>query len=245
MLAGHQREHPVDGELGRVTQVLVEAEREPGAVDPRGRPLEREVAADVERDLRRDRRLDRRTRDLAVPLTRMTIAGREERAVDRDRNEERRPADELLAVDVAAGGPRRACRVSTWLSWRHPEHPEKGRELDRASERPPNAAVELPPNHVPARKRGSPVRGLNLVDPHHERLACAGAADLDRPGERMALVLGLVARREPLRHGHVPTGVRGREAHRVPGVDRQHRLEVAGEVAVEDTGVQSQLVDGH
>ena len=71
--------------------------------DPRDRPPERQVVAHVERHLRASI-----GHSIAVPHTSpspcsgVTVAGREERAVDRDRQVQRRPGDELLAVDVPA-----------------------------------------------------------------------------------------------------------------------------------------------
>ena len=141
----------------RVAEVLVEAERQPGAVDAGDRPLEREVVAHVERDLRLDRRLDRRPRDLTVALGGVAVTAGEERAVDRDRQVERRPGDELLAVDVAAAAPRRGRRVDARLGRRHPEHAEERRQADRAAgclaRRPPSSSQSsrwpAPPNVTP------------------------------------------------------------------------------------------------
>src|SRR5581483_5880224 len=99
VLAAHERAHPVHGLAGREPEVLVEAEREPRAVDPRAGPFERQVD-EVERQLCARRALDRGAGDLAVALRGVTVAGGEERALDGDRQVERRAGDELLAVDV-------------------------------------------------------------------------------------------------------------------------------------------------
>ena len=200
VLALEQVQHPVDGDPRRPAEVLVEAEREPGAVDPRDRPLERQVVAHVERDLRLDRRLDRRARDLAVALRRVPVAGGEERAVDRDRQEERRAGDELLAVDVPAAAPRRPRRVDARLGRRHPEHAEERRQphgrARRAARCRPSSSqssgAPSPPNVTPHEP------GDDVVDAHDERLPGPRAAHLDRPGERVAGVELRVARRERL-----------------------------------------------
>ena len=65
------------------------------------------------------RALDRRAAHLAVALRRMPVARREERAVDRDRQVQRRARDELLAVDVAALRARRDRRVHAVPDRRH------------------------------------------------------------------------------------------------------------------------------
>jgi hypothetical protein len=86
---------------------------------------------------------------------------------------------------------------------------------------------------------------VDLVDADRERVAGARASDLDRPRERVARVELLVARLEALARCEIPAGVRNREAHRVAGLDGQHGLEVAREVAVERPPLERQLVDGH
>ena len=83
--------------------------------------------------------------DLAVALPRVAVAGREERAVDGDRQEERRAGDELGAVDVPALRPRRRGRVTpALLGRRHADHAEERPQVDLAAARPAHArTVEL------------------------------------------------------------------------------------------------------
>ena len=72
-------------------------------VDARDGRLEHEVVAHARRvSCARDRRLDGGAAHLAVALRACAVARGEERAVDRDRQVERRAGNELLAVDVAA-----------------------------------------------------------------------------------------------------------------------------------------------
>src|SRR5256885_2257490 len=113
---------PADGDVHRPTEVLVEAECQPGAVDPRARPLQDEVVVQVQRELCPRGSLDRRPEDLAVPLRRVPVAGGEARPVNRDRQEERRPGDELPAVDVPAPAPRRRRRMPAGFRRRPAEH---------------------------------------------------------------------------------------------------------------------------
>src|SRR5215210_3566779 len=133
-------------------------------------------------------------------------------------------------------------RVAARLDGRHSEDAEKGRELDRPTQGAADPAVELPPHRLVADIRPAPVGGKHLVDRDRERLPWAGTPDFDRPGERVTLVLRVVPRREALLAGQMPAPVRRREADGVARVDREHRLEVAREVPVEDARLQRQLV---
>src|SRR5262245_39454645 len=109
MLAHHELQHRIGRDRRRAVEVFVEAERQPGVGRPRCRSLERRLVPDLERQLEPVKgTLDRRLRHLAVSLAGVTVAGGEERSVDRDRQQEPRAGDELLAVDVppeARGGP--------------------------------------------------------------------------------------------------------------------------------------------
>src|SRR6185369_12428695 len=78
------------------------------------------------------------------------VAGREQRPVDRNREEERRSRDELLAVEVPAPRARRPRRVHAPLPRRHPEHPEERRQrnlaaLEVTADR--RVGVQLPREH--------------------------------------------------------------------------------------------------
>src|ERR1043166_899499 len=169
-LALHHREDPVDRDPRRAPEMLVEPEGEPCAVDPGERPLEPEVVSQVDCQRRLSRSLDRRTRHLAVPLRRVSVAGREECVVDGDREEERRPGDELLAVDVSTPATRRKRRVNAGLGRRHAHHAEKRREIDLPPQRPANPVRELPTYDRSAAVGHAPVTGLHLVDRYRERL---------------------------------------------------------------------------
>src|SRR5205823_14546767 len=84
VLAGHQREHALDGDLERVIEILVEAERHPRVRGQGDRPFELQVLRDGEGQRRLDRTLDGGAAHLAVTLPRVPVAGGEERAVDGD-----------------------------------------------------------------------------------------------------------------------------------------------------------------
>ena len=106
-------------------EIAVEAEREPrvGCARDRGAEL---AVGDVERQRRTfERALDRRAGDLAVALRAVPVSRHEPRAVDGDREVERRSGDELLAVDVPAPAARRRRRVLARLGRRHPDHAEE------------------------------------------------------------------------------------------------------------------------
>ncbi len=106
-LAAHELEERIDRDRRGLVEILVEAEREPCFRCPGDRRRQRQVVANGDREpCALDGSLDRELRDLAVTLRRVAVAGREECAVDGDGQEERRAGDELLAVDVAAGGSR-------------------------------------------------------------------------------------------------------------------------------------------
>ena len=243
MLALHQVEHAVDGDAGRRAEVLVEAEGQPGTVDPGDRPLQLEIVSNLQRHLRLDRRLDRRARHLAVALGSVAVPGGEAGAVDRDRQIQRRPGDELLAVDVAAAPARRDRRVHARLVRRHAEHAEERRQADGAPGNTARIAVQLPVEPVALAAAGdAPRAGHDLVDPNCEHLPDASAAHLDRAGERVARVELRVPRLERLVTTDVPAGVRSREADGVPWVDGEHGLELEREVPVQDRRVERQLV---
>ncbi len=95
------------------------------------------------------------------------------------------------------------------------------------------------------RRAPAPAARNDAVDRDLERLSCAGATDLDRPDQRVTGIELLVARLELRPRLEVPAGVEGGERDRVARVDRQHGLEVAGEVAVQRPPLERDLVDGH
>ena len=94
--------------------------------------------------------------------------------------------------------------------------------------------------------RDAPRADANFVDLDRQRLSCLRAADLDRADQGMACVelafpavgIQLVLRRAPAR-------VEARERDRVSRLDRQDRLEVAREVAVERAPLERDLAQRH
>src|SRR5581483_6330883 len=157
----------------------------------------------------------------------------------------RRAGDELLAVDVPTLRARRRRRVHAVSDRRHAEHAEKWTEHDGLPRRrAAGGTVELPRDPVrPLGERLAPRAGDDRVDAHGERPALACAAHLDRPRERMAVVLRRAARLEPGAVVEQPAGVRRRDADRVAGVDRQDGRQVAREVPVQRAALERQLVD--
>src|SRR5262245_37636910 len=266
-LAAHQPEHPVDGLRSRLVEILVEAEGEPRAVDPRDRVLELEVR---ERDRQAGAlhgRLDRELRHLPVTLACVPVPGREQGSVDWNRQVERRPLDELGAVDVPAPAPRRGRLVHARLRRRHPDHAQERPQVDLTPELvAPGSRLGVEPPHEPARlavsdtetlvERGRPaarVRDAPGADPrplgvHGERVPGLGSAHLDRPEQRMARVELLVARLEELarplvvrRRADSPAGVGHEERDRVSRVDRERGREVGRKVSVQVRAVERKL----
>ena len=128
----------------RLAELRIEAECQPGARRPGNRPLQLEVVAEIERELSRSRTLDRGAAHLAVCLKRVPVAGGEQRAVNRDGKEERRPGDKLLAVDVPSPRAGRERRMLAGLGRGHSHHSEEGAQLDLDPVRPSRPPVELP-----------------------------------------------------------------------------------------------------
>src|SRR4051794_25265629 len=107
VLARQQREHPLERLRGGLVEVLVEAERDPGALHASLRVRELRALAQPDRHLAPlDRALHGERRNLAVALQAVRVAQREEGAVDRDRQEQGRAGDEQRAVDVPAPATR-------------------------------------------------------------------------------------------------------------------------------------------
>src|SRR5262249_55437720 len=126
VLAPHELEHRVDRERRRLVEILVEAEREPRIRRPSDRRRELEIVSKRQAELDTvERALDRDLRHLAAPLPSVTVAGREERAVERHGQVEPGSLHELLAVDVPAENTRRPRGVDARLRRRHPEDTEE------------------------------------------------------------------------------------------------------------------------
>jgi hypothetical protein len=176
----------------------------------------------------------------------MSVARGEERAVYGDWEEERRACHELLAVDVPSPRTRREGSVDARVGRRHTHHAEEGAELDLEALRSSGAAVELPDDHVlggRTRDGDAPRARDDLVDLNHERLAGPRPAHLDRAGERMPEPLQLLTRPHRLIQVQVPPGIGDIDAHGVPRIDAQHRLEVARELALQVVPLERNIVD--
>ena len=90
------------------------------------------------------------------------------------------------------------------------------------------------------------------VDPDLEHLPGRRPTNRDRPDQRVTGVELRVARLEAValravgaRRLEPPPGVERREGDRVAGVDLEHRLELAREVAVQVAPLERQLVQRH
>jgi hypothetical protein len=168
------------------------------------------------------------------------------RTVGRDREVERRPGEELLAVDVPAPPTGRKRRVDACLRWGHSHHAEERRERHLEAERATEAPAELP---VDAMVLGSPSHApwadLDLVDADDERLSRLRAAYRDRARDRMSGVELGISRLELLARAEGPTGVRHRDPHGVTRLDLDDGLQLDREVAVQEALLERQLVDGH
>ena len=137
-----------------------------------------------------ERAFDRRARHLAVSLRRVAVAGREQRAVDADRQQQRRARGQLLAVDVAAEPAGRRGGVDAGLGRRHADHAQEGGQRDRlgAVRGDADRPVQLPLKRALAGEGDAPAARPHQVDPNLQRPARAGPANRDRPGQRMAVI---------------------------------------------------------
>src|SRR5262249_61267399 len=93
------------------------------------------------------------------------------------------------------------------------------------------------------RPRRAPRHRAALVDLDDERLPCPRAADLDRPRQRVSRVDRGIARLELVTRVQVPARIRDCNPHRVPRIDRQHRLEIPREMSVQVALLERELVD--
>ena len=246
MFALHEVEHSVERDPGGLAELRIEAECQPGARRPGNRPLQLEVVAEIERELSRSRTLDRGAAHLAVCLKGVPVTCGEERAVNWDGKEKRRPGDKLLAVDVPSPRAGRERRMLAGFGRGHSHHSEEGAQLDLDPVRPSRPPVELPHDHVllrRARDGDAPRAGDDLVHADRERLPRACASDLDRAGESMPEPFELLARPHRPIELEVPPGIGDIDAHGVPRIDAQHRLEVARELALQVGPLERDLVD--
>ena len=244
VLAAHQVEHPVDRDPRGAAECSSKPNVEPGAVDPGDRPLELEVVADVERQLRLDRaprsRYPRPRRHPAPrgrrrPRRARRRPGSAGRASFRRRAPCSRCSRRSGAAESSSGCPARR---------RHPEHAQEGRQPDRAARRRARRRPRAPsrsgcggsPNVTPHDPgTTSSIRTASVCPARAPRTSIGPASGwpVSSSGSRRAT--GCVA-------VELPPGVRDREPDRVARLDRERRLELAREVAVQHGRVQRQLV---
>src|SRR5207253_9859449 len=107
---------------------------------------------------------------------------------------------------------------------RHADDTEEWRRPNCMRAHAPHVAVERPLEALPVAPRLAPLSRRHLVDPHDEGLTRLRTAHLERAGERVAAVLGLVLHvaRVP-----VPPGVERPEGDRLAWRDRLLRLVLA------------------
>ena len=186
--------------------------------------------------------------DLSVALRGVSIAAAEEGAVDLYRQKQRRPADELARVQVAAERSWRHHRLLARTRRAHAHGSEEGRDRD--------GDVVPQIRHVAAReiedlqvrigevvrqqpeagqdRRPAPALRMQVDDLDRERMAGLGAVDGDRASERVDTVPieqgDRIGRR--LRRDLVVAHVARVHDDRVAARNRQHRLvvRVPGEV---------------
>jgi hypothetical protein len=88
-----------------------------------------EVLAQVELEGTLQGGLDRGDADLAIALGAMAVTAREQRALDEDRQIERRAGAELLVVEIAAEGARdQRGHPAPMRRWRRAHHAEERRK---------------------------------------------------------------------------------------------------------------------
>ena len=220
-----------------------------------------------------ERALDREPDTSPSPWRACPSPAEKQCAVDRDRQEERRPRDELRAVEVAAPAARWRGRVDRPASGGGiPSTPRNGRSSTArpcwsrpmrasASSRQPEDvlvarvdAETLVQRRFPtARVREAVLADPHLLDPIDKRLARPRSAHLDRPDKRVSVVEVRFARLElrplgrPLQirsRLEPPAGIEGREADGV-AARSSASAEVAREVAVKGAPLEGDLVNGH
>ena len=213
--------------------------------------------------------LDRGAGDLAVALRGMAVADGQHRVRHGDRQEQRRPGDELAAVDVAAAeGPRRDRGVLPGRFRREPHDAEERRRADAEPQLVPGGArggVDVPEQGTAGRRVREPERPVQFrvdpagpgvapvvrherVEPHGQDLSGAGARHRDRADQAVPAAsveqgrcVG-AGRRESLR----PAGGAQRpDGHGVAVRDPEHGGALGGQDV--DGGVERgiEAVGGH
>src|SRR5579875_374585 len=186
----------------------------------------------------------------------MTVAGREEAARHRDRQEEAATGDQLFAVDIAAGWARRGGRMLARLVRRHPHHTEERPERELVPELIPAdepVRIELPVERRPGHlvgdaemlvDRTAPATGIGIAEGSEAKtvdlnLQChprLGAANGDRAGQRMAALPRL---EEPPRRAILvvrlqpPAGIERLETNGIARIDGEDRRPLAREWTVD------------
>ena len=177
VLAHHELEHPLDRERSRLVEILVEPEGQPGLGRPRDRPLEPQVVADRERELRPlDGASIASCETSPSPCAACPSPAERSAPLDGDRQVERRPGDELLAVDVPAARRGGAVEWMPGSSGGIPMTPRNGRERDlpcpsdRARRRRPRRASSrastFSPSSTPRRSLSGVYQPPASVTPH-------------------------------------------------------------------------------
>ena len=136
--------------------------------------------------------------------------------------------------------------MDTAADGRHPHHAEeRPQRNDVACRGAPEPTGKLPVDAalLAVGERHAPRPGLHGVDVHDERLPLARAAYLDRPRERVPVVLRREPRLEVRLRVERPTRVRHREPNGVTRIDGHDGRQVAREVPVERPPLERELVD--
>jgi len=134
--------------------------------------------------------------------------------------------------------------VDARLGRRHAHDAEERREIQLPVDCASDARCEVPGDRVVVPGEGdAPVVGSHLLDADGERLPLARSSHLDRPGQGVARIEVRIRRRNALVRLDLPRMVRDGDPDRVAGVDRQNRLEVAREVAVQGPRLARKLVE--
>jgi hypothetical protein len=136
------------------------------------------------------------------------------------------------------------------LGRRHPQHSEERMQDDRSPAVVSTHAgirIELPENDPIGTegRRPSPAPRSYVVYLYDQRLPRSSASNLDRPDQRMTRVELGISRVEDDARLENPCGVQGAKHDAVPGLDRQHGLELARKVAVQRAPLSRDLVDCH
>ena len=251
--------------IGRcLVEILVESERDPGSLEPRDGCRQLHVVAHGQRELGAfDGTLDRRAaRPHRLPACRgrprRRTARRPRKSAGRASPLRRAPGSRCCRPSAAADASDAFPRSGGGM----PITPRNGRsDTSRPCwSRAVPAAASIVHSSIRSSRSPTPSRSLKSVchppavvtpngadvepvDPHLEHPAGLRPANLDRADQGVAAVELGVTRLEPLAGRQVPAGVRAGKRDRVARVDRQHGLEIAGEVTVQRPPFERDLVE--